>query len=169
MEHPALVAYLLEHGADPNTQSNTGQTPLSFAIARAPRSVVELLLGAKADVAKGDPLHCAVVRQTDDCASLIHLLIQLGASPNTHQWEDPAASYMRYDLPHQTPLHKACYRGNREAVEVLLAHGADPAAPTLQYGKEVPPTPLDVARKKGDAEIISWLEDRLHEKSSKDN
>lgn len=82
--HPALVSYLLSHGADPNTLNDRGQSPLAGAIfkaagapggsgaASAPGAeedeerstdegqsdadqVVQLLLNAGADVDKGRP------------------------------------------------------------------------------------------------------------------
>jgi len=129
-------------------------------------SVLEMLLNAKGDVAKGNLLHRPAGEEQGDSVSFIDLLLHLGADPNAHEYEDPAGYYMRYGLAHGTLLHTACYHSDREAVKALLAHGANPAAPTLQYGKEVPPTPIDVARKKNDADIILWLEDRLHEMNS---
>ena len=74
--HPTLVSYLLSHGADPNTLNDRGQSPLAGAIFKAAGApggsgaasgpegdegmseadqVVELLLGAGADVDKGRP------------------------------------------------------------------------------------------------------------------
>eukprot|EP00966_Prymnesium_polylepis_P010435 240841-Prymnesium_polylepis.1 len=47
----------------------------------------------------------------------------------------------------------ACARGHREVVETLLSHGAD-ARPLDKLGKSA----LDIARAKGQAEIVAILE-----------
>jgi ankyrin repeat protein len=48
-----------------------------------------------------------------------------------------------------TPLHSAAFNGNAEIVGLLLAAGADPAAPN-DDGK----TPLDLAREQGHEDVL---------------
>lgn len=44
IEDDDMVTWLLDHGADPNRQSAIDLTPLSYAVERAPISVIELML-----------------------------------------------------------------------------------------------------------------------------
>ena len=61
-----------------------------------------------------------------------------------------------------TPLGVAARRGQRAAVELLLAHGADPAAAGAPWA-----TPLMWARKKGHREIVDLLKHAgAHDESS---
>jgi ankyrin repeat protein len=53
--HPAAVAVLLEHGADPDRVNDRGQTALSAAVFRKNAESVGLLLKAGADPAAGSP------------------------------------------------------------------------------------------------------------------
>jgi ankyrin repeat protein len=53
--HPATVAALLEHGADPARVNDNGQTALAAAVFRQSAETVRMLLDAGADPAGGSP------------------------------------------------------------------------------------------------------------------
>jgi ankyrin repeat protein len=53
--HPATVAALLEHGADPARVNDRGQTALAAAVFQQSAETVTLLLDAGADPADGSP------------------------------------------------------------------------------------------------------------------
>ncbi len=53
--HPATVAMLLEHGADPARVNDRGQTALAAAVFRKNADSVRTLLAAGADPAAGSP------------------------------------------------------------------------------------------------------------------
>ena len=64
--HPATVAALLEHGADPARVNDNGQTALAAAVFRQSAEIVEMLLAAGADPAGGHP-------SATDTAAFFHL------------------------------------------------------------------------------------------------
>jgi uncharacterized protein len=53
--HPATVAALLAHGADPARVNDRGQTALAAAVFRQSPEAVRMLLDAGADPAGGSP------------------------------------------------------------------------------------------------------------------
>jgi ankyrin repeat protein len=53
--HPAMVAMLLEHGADPDRVNDRGQTALAAAVFRQSAEIVRTLLDAGADPDAGGP------------------------------------------------------------------------------------------------------------------
>ncbi|MEK9662803.1 MAG: ankyrin repeat domain-containing protein, partial [Alphaproteobacteria bacterium] len=79
-----------------------------------------------------------------DMHAILELLLERGADPNVHGFND------------YTPLHDAVRMHDRRAVDLLLAHGADPTVKTRIDDYE---TPLDIARATGDAAILARLEE----------
>lgn len=53
--HADLVKLLLQHGADPNSLNDRGQSPLAGAVFKGEDAVVEALLGGGADPDHGTP------------------------------------------------------------------------------------------------------------------
>lgn len=53
--HAALSRLLLSHGADPNRLNDRGQSPLTGAVFKNEKEIVEILLEAGADVDLGQP------------------------------------------------------------------------------------------------------------------
>jgi ankyrin repeat protein len=53
--HPALVTLLIQHGADPNTLNDKGQSPLAGAVFKNEKDVIEALLAGGADPEAGTP------------------------------------------------------------------------------------------------------------------
>ena len=114
---------LLNIGADVNTQSMYGTTPLMVAIARGCGPDYVRLLGEPAQDAKRMPCYPVEVART------VSLLLEHGAKSEAH------------DGNGATPLMRAAQTGNLDVVRLLLAHGADLEArdnkgnSALQYAK----------------------------------
>jgi len=127
--------YLLDHGADPNIANHGGWNPLYIATDN--RNIE----GGDYPTRKPDLPHLDFIRR----------LLDAGADPNqrmasstetrtifTHQWLREAGA---------TPFLRAAQSGDRELIDLLLEHGADPAIAT-----EDGVTPLMVASG------IAWVE-----------
>lgn len=99
-----------------------GFTPLMFAARNGDIASARLLVGAGADVNQvaGNDAVALVLAVHSGHTPFAKFLLDLGADPNAD-----GAGY--------TALHAAVLRGDLEAVEVLLAHGADPD-PRLKRG-----------------------------------
>ena len=112
---------------------------LSYAIALAPLELVRTLLEAGADPNYADlggfpSLFTAIDARRTDGAALLALLLAFGADVQQRGIND------------YTPLHHAAARDDAAAIEVLLAHGADPDARTRIDDLS---TPLDEALRGG--------------------
>jgi ankyrin repeat protein len=134
--------------ADPtlvHSLSSDGWTPLHLAAAFGGPEAVALLLTHGADVhtvsktaMSNQPLHAALALSNNP--ETIRLLIQHGADVNAKQ------------MGGYTPLHQAASAGKTEAVETLLAAGADPSARCDQDK-----TPADYAQEKGHIALAERL------------
>ena len=132
--NPAVVAALVNAGADPNSRDAWGETPLFRALdARFRRGnlpAIGQLLNAGADpnarskagLWEATPLHRAAKRGLLEAATA---LLDGGADP---------------DAGPRTPLHDAAFRQRTMLTSLLLARGADPNARD-QLGR----TPLSTA------------------------
>jgi ankyrin repeat protein len=124
---------------------------LSHAIGLASIAFVRILLEAGADPNYGDhagfpSLFCALDADTDRLA-LLALLLEFGADVEQRGIND------------YTPLHHAAARNDAAAIEVLLAHGADPDARTRIDDRE---TPLEEALRFGWNDAVRVL--RAHQR-----
>jgi ankyrin repeat protein len=154
-KQPAALAVLLDLGADPDTLDEAGLTPLDQAALRGEMEIARMLvergaevgmaaavvLGRTADVERlvrmdpeglqpGHRWGTLIVRASErSSGSVVDTLIRLGASPDA--WDDPRTAVD--GAAHFTPLHAAAWYGNLDAIRVLLAHGANPAARETRY------------------------------------
>lgn len=141
-----ITRQFLAAGADPNCRGpHRGATPLHYAAdgcitgdgwnPRRQVATLRLLVDAGADLRLGDKngataLHRAVRTR---CAAAVKCLLNAGADPSIA------------NLPGSTPLHLAvqntgrggsgkpeCIAAQREILQALLQHGADPLAPNPQ-------------------------------------
>ena len=121
---------------------------LGYAVYHSPLQLIRELLEAGADPDRHEndgypPLIGVFDREPhDDSHELLELLLEAGADPNQHGIND------------YTALHLAAARGDLRAVEILLAHGADPNEITRIDDME---TPLEVAAAAGHPHIVDRL------------
>ncbi|KAL7303360.1 hypothetical protein TKK_0004547 [Trichogramma kaykai] len=128
-QYTMMIDAMLAHGADPNARNKAGATPLhvTSAICKVARSHFEALLSAGADPnatdAQGEtPLH-AICRRSDafDSDPLVKQLYTGCAKRGLRLLIDAR------DNGGRTPLHWAVANLDLEAIDVLLAIGADVA------------------------------------------
>jgi len=165
-----VVDMLIESGADLNHRGRYGRTALLLASERGHAWVVELLLanGAHAsgrDEKRWTPLTAAAYRgylsivrmvAPSDPQGLNDALFLAAVSGKAHVLEVLCEVGGRVDARNvsgHTPLMVAAREGHAEAVEVLLGHGADPAAPD-DFGF----TAADWARKSGHGGLARRLD-----------
>lgn len=118
-----MVAWLLDHGADPNRQCSIDLTPLSYAVADAPTHIIQTLLKCGGDVQKGELLQHAIDRQAD-VVEVLTLLIQNGAPLDRTMYQNHHWSWRLFLVSGLgTPLHTAANRGNMDAVRFLFSQG----------------------------------------------
>jgi ankyrin repeat protein len=145
MGHGRIAKMLLKHGADPDLKSIDGNTPLFLAAWLDRVEVVRALLAGGADMrltsrgfSEPMPFDMLVLTERPHFANFdlkIHdyngltapgvaalennvaslgLMLEAGADPNFR------------DRGRLTPIFYAIYRRHRPAIDLLLAHGADP-------------------------------------------
>jgi len=122
--HIEIVEFLLNHGADIESEIFDGETPLMLAAQHARHrryETIKTLLehGAKVnhkDEDGGTALHYAAMYSGKE---VINLLISYGADVNAKE---------EYQI---TPLHQAAMLNNIEAAKALVEHGADIFAKTF--------------------------------------
>ena len=141
-----VVANVLARGFDPNTLSFDGQYPLVLAIRRPSPAVLDLLLrtkGLRAEVRTAKDESPLMLASMAGMVEVCKRLIALDADVNKTGWTPLhyAASgghieviklllrhsaYIDAESPNlTTPLMMAAMYGSPQAVEVLLAEGAD--------------------------------------------
>nr|XP_027206199.1 protein fem-1 homolog B-like [Dermatophagoides pteronyssinus] len=140
--------FLLKSGADPNTISSTGSTPIRLCcgisenLSQDERIILlELLLNHKADINKPNILRNTplMLASYNGQEKIVKFLLDNGANPNQ-------AAYCG-----GTPLHFAVEIGNISIIKMLLEHGA-----TLQPDISGL-TPLFLAAFKNSLSVVDFL------------
>jgi len=134
--HEAMVRLLLERGADTESKSGDGWTPLLYAAANGHETVVRLLLEKGADMESKDshgrrPLWFAALNGRE---AIVRLLLEKGADMESKERNG------------RTPLCAATASGYEAIVRLLLENGADanskdgndrtPLSAAVLYGHE---------------------------------
>ena len=156
--HEDIVAYLLDHGANPALANPQGDTPLSLAAEQGHARIVAKLLAKGSDPNEGQqsaPAFTgrAVIGVKPEERNLplskaaqgghketVAVLLEKGADPN------------RRGFAGKTALFWAVERGYADVVELLLDHNADP-----NIDNTAGQTPLMEAAKAGRADLVRAL------------
>ena len=112
MQDEACVRWFLEHGADPNQQSDKGFTPLASASLYPSLTTIELLISHGANLVP-EALVGAISRRGRGGIPVMRCLIDHGIDVNAPL------------RPHGSPLHYAVYVAGIEQTRLLLDNGAD--------------------------------------------
>ena len=139
-----LVSYLLEKGANPNTQNLSGTNPLSIAVSTDRLDLVKLLIKNKAKLSRGgDPRNekfsILTVALSTRKMELFDYLLDAGADPNG---------------ANGLPLAFSILLKNKEAIKTLVKKGAN-----INYSGKGGFRPLMTAVIEGDKEVIELLLD----------
>jgi ankyrin repeat protein len=143
-KHPSVVKVLLAHGADIHARSSTwsqveavsphghpgynraipygNNTPLMFAARSGDLESAKLLVSAGANVNDVDArgVSAMVLAAHSGFVDLVEFLLEKGADPNA-----AGAGF--------AALHEAIMRRDETLVRTLLAHGANPSLPLLDW------------------------------------
>lgn len=151
LEFPALVDYLISHNGTPGVheQDSLGFQPLYYACENGNEEIVNILLGAGADIdfksCEGSPtaLHAACSNARYD---IVKILLDRNADVNASSAEYGTALYAAVGTlenrvvellldhkaelnivggPHQRALNLAAFSGNLDAVRILIEKGAE--------------------------------------------
>ena len=141
---PAVVRALLAYGADVNACGPDGRAALHLAAQSGNLDLIAVLLTCGADANAADeagnrPLVATLRRKSKQRSAAIAALLAGGADPNVR-------------MGSETPMHKVARDNDHALAKLLLAHGANVAAPDNR-GR----TPLTVAARKGHAEMVALL------------
>lgn len=183
----SLVAFLLEHGADPRLKNCGGMSPFSYALLVAGNIVVaRVLKNAGADIQEKDEddntvLHVAASLRDDD-ETLVRFCIEMGMdlyATTKHgetalmlavqQRNERVAHFLleagldinHTDINGETVLLRAVQSGDSQAVLLSLVLNVDIHSKNNE-GK----TALDIAQEKGYSEIVELLKDEALKKAS---
>lgn len=147
---------LLDLGADPSVPDAAGITPLAQAAFLGQAAIAERMMvaGARLDLptavalertedvrrllqdepgalGAGGRYATLIVRAAElSSGRMVEALLRFGADVNVRDRTDTAVD----GTTGYTPLHAAAFRGNTDAVDVLMAHGADVTARENRYG-----------------------------------
>jgi hypothetical protein len=141
------VKRLLQSPADANSRDETGATALMYAAIYATTPVMQLLLDGGADVNAANAHGSTALMWAAGDAAKVRLLLDRGASVNAKSSDEVTAL-----------LVAARYR-NADSVRLLLAHGADPKAPSqTELARAVFMPENDLVRELMAKSGFSWVE-----------
>ena len=141
--HFDLAAYLLEHGADPNLESDAGVAPL-YAVLNVQWAPIAAY-----------PQPRAYLQQSRGYLDMMQLLLDKGADPNARIRRKVWYSSYNFDQSGvdeagATAFWRAAYAADVAAMRLLVQHGADPTIPTMKlFARRGPEDPAGGADKTG--------------------
>ena len=152
------VEEIIDHKDFPNCAVPGQDTSvLEYALYHSPLPMIRALLDRGAKLEYEWPLGFASIVEVlttdrEDKHELLELLLDHGADVNQHGVND------------YTPLHMAAVQNDAKAIEILLAHGADPEVRTRvdDYA-----TPLEELQYHGLTEAAATLKRALKQRKSK--
>lgn len=153
-----MTRWFLDHGADPNAETENGTTPLSRAVLYAPFDIIALLFdhGGPDSINHGQLLHHAVYRESLDHLGVLQYLLRKGALRNINQlkYQDRMGLFEVENLiiDCETPLHEAARGGRLDVVKLLVAQGANPL---IQDGKGR--LAVELAHKTCHSQVVEYL------------
>ena len=118
-----VVKCLVKHGADVNSASDTGSTPVRSACFMTHLEIVKFLVESGADIVKANFNGGTCLINSVQSVPLCQLLLQNGAPVNA------------LDIQHKTALHYAIQEHRFETTRLLLQYGADPMIKS-RYGDD---------------------------------
>lgn len=112
--HPEIIALLLEHGFNVDSQGKDRKTPLMQAIQRRDRDSISILLeaGARIDLIDADRRTALAYACLENDIESIRKLVALGADVDAE------------DNAFQRPIHIAASKGSIESLKILIEAGA---------------------------------------------
>jgi len=148
-----LVNLLLDYGADTNTLSSSGESPLYVTCSKVLMAVVQKMLncGAKVNVSKGQksPLIAACRKRH---TSIVELLLREGADPNVPEDVAGRRSFALNIALELVSVNFAHAEPDSTLVNLLLDYGAD--TNTLSSSGE---SPFYVACSKGLTTVVERM------------
>jgi len=143
----AVVKVLLRHGADVNSVSDSGSTPVRSAcyivrpgVTTSHMEIIRALVEAGADIQMPNHFGGTCLINSVQSPELVDYLIKHGADVNAE------------DVQHKTALHYAVQEHRLDTTKVLLDHGADPMRKS-KYGDDI----LQTACIKGAIHIFNHI------------
>ena len=139
-----VVEMLVRFGADVNSVSDTGSTPVRSACFMTHLDIVKLLVGNKADIQRPNYNGGTCLINSVQSVELCEFLLQNGANVNAQ------------DIQKKTALHYAIQEHRFETTKLLIKYGANPFLES-KYKDDA----LQTACLKGAAEIFNYLIDNV--------
>ncbi len=139
-----VVETLVKYGADVNSVSDTGSTPVRSACFMTHLDIVKLLVAHHADIQRPNYNGGTCLINSVQSVELCEFLLENGANVNAQ------------DIQNKTALHYAIQEHRFETTKLLLQYGADPFL-VSRYRDDA----LQTACLKGAAEIFSHLIDNV--------
>jgi len=139
-----VVEVLVKYGADVNSVSDTGSTPVRSACFMTHLDIVRLLVENQADIQRPNYNGGTCLINSVQSVELCEFLLKNGAFVNAQ------------DVQNKTALHYAIQEHRFETTKLLLRYGADPFLES-RYKDDA----LQTACLKGAAEIFKYLVDHV--------
>ena len=135
-----VVKYLIEFGANVNSESDTGSTPLRSACLESHLDVIKFLVKNGGDIQRPNQVGGTCLINSVQSVAVCEFLLQSGANVNAQAHRG------------NTALHYAIDEKELETTKLLLRYGADPFIEN-EWGQDA----LSIAS----SEIFNWLVDHV--------